>query len=64
MRSVIYKYYVTEAAIVEKNYEDMDSLAVKKFLIRGAIKDSNRIYPNREWGYGKLNIYSVFDTLR
>ena len=49
---------------MEKNYVDMDSLAVKKFLIGGAVQDTNMDYPNREWGYGKLNIYEVFNNLR
>lgn len=49
---------------MENNYADMDSLAVKKFLIGGAVQDEGRVYPNREWGYGKLNLYEVFNNLR
>ena len=42
----------------------MDGVTAKRFLIRGAERDENIIYPNREWGYGRLNIYGVFDSLR
>ncbi len=49
---------------MENNYVDMDSFAVKKFLIGGSVQDEGRIYPNREWGYGKLNIYEVFNNMR
>ncbi|MGI6006276.1 MAG: S8 family peptidase [Ruminococcus sp.] len=33
---------------------------IKNILIRGAVRDPGRDYPNREWGYGKLNIYQSF----
>ncbi|MDO5540076.1 MAG: S8 family peptidase [Eubacteriales bacterium] len=37
--------------------------AVKDYLTRGAIRQENLVYPNREWGYGALNLYRVFETL-
>lgn len=37
--------------------------AVKEYLTRGAIRQENLTYPNREWGYGTLNLYHVFETL-
>ena len=33
---------------------------IKNILIRGALRDNGQDYPNREWGYGKLNIYRSF----
>ncbi|HIR93437.1 MAG TPA: S8 family peptidase [Candidatus Egerieimonas intestinavium] len=33
---------------------------LKNLLIRGAQRDDALTYPNREWGYGALNIYQVF----
>ena len=35
---------------------------IKTFLIRGAVRSPNNSYPNREWGYGILNVYNVFTT--
>lgn len=32
-------------------------------FIRGASRRTGTIYPNREWGYGILNVYDVFDRL-
>ena len=55
---------LTESAITDNNERTMDGLLAKKYLIRGAQRDSNIEYPNKEWGYGKLNIYEVFNSLR
>lgn len=35
---------------------------VKNILIRGAQRDQGTEYPNREWGYGRLNIYQSFTS--
>ncbi len=37
---------------------------LKGYLIGGAGKEDNRIYPNRECGYGMLDLYSTFEELR
>jgi subtilisin family serine protease len=55
---------ILEWAIVRNNYPGVDSVEVKRFLIRGAKRNPNLTYPNRDWGYGILDIYNVFDTLR
>ena len=39
--------------IVEKNETQMKTNYIKNFLIRGAIRDRNIVYPSKEWGYGK-----------
>jgi subtilisin family serine protease len=49
---------------VNGNLPDMNSIIIKKLAIRGARRDVNTIYPNRDWGYGILDIYNVFDRLR
>lgn len=36
---------------------------LKTLLIRGAKRNPERLYPNREWGYGTLDIYQVLSTL-
>lgn len=35
---------------------------LKALLIRGAGRTGDKLYPNREWGYGTLNIYQVFSS--
>lgn len=53
-----------EWSIVNGNYPGWDTVGMKKFLIRGARRRSNLTYPNRDWGYGVLDIYESFDILR
>ena len=36
---------------------------LKTLLIRGAKRTPERLYPNREWGYGTLDIYQVLSML-
>ena len=40
------------------NSEEMKSL-----FIRGAQRRGDNLYPNREWGYGLLDVYQVFVSL-
>ena len=42
----------------------MSEAAIKAFLIRGAKRNPALSYPNREWGYGALDIYETFLRLR
>lgn len=53
-----------EWGILRGNAPSMNSVEVKNLLIRGCEKDDNIIYPNEEWGYGRLNIYNSFEMLR
>lgn len=39
------------------------SSEITNFLIRGATRNPNILFPNREWGYGTLNAYNVFETI-
>lgn len=41
-----------------------DSIQLKNLLILGAQKQPGGSYPNREWGYGKMNVYSTFLQIR
>lgn len=42
----------------------LDSVEVKNLLLRGAKRDPNVTYPNRDWGFGILDLYNSFDSLR
>lgn len=53
-----------EWGLLRGNAPTMNSVEVKNFLIRGCERDGNRIYPNTEWGYGRLNLYRAFELLR
>ncbi|MDF2941798.1 MAG: hypothetical protein K0S01_656 [Herbinix sp.] len=53
-----------EWGTVREVYPGIDTVEIKKFLIRGAIRSDIYQYPNPEWGYGILDIYNVFEVLR
>lgn len=55
---------ILEWAIINNNYANMNTVDMKTFLIRGARRDLELEYPNRDWGYGILDIFNVFDILR
>lgn len=53
-----------EWGIIRGNLPEMSTIEMKKLMIRGARRNVDRIYPNRDWGFGILDIYNVFDSLR
>jgi hypothetical protein len=50
-------------AVVEQHDILVNSLNVKNYLIRGASRERNLEYPNRQWGYGRLNVEGIFEFL-
>lgn len=55
---------VFEWSSVRGNLPGMDNVAMKSFLIRGARRSPNISYPNRDWGYGILDVFNTFNFLR
>lgn len=49
---------------VRGNVQYMDGTDVKNLLLRGARRDTAQVYPNREWGYGIVDIFGTFENLR
>lgn len=41
----------------------LSTYEMKNLLIRGAIRNPDLFYPNREWGYGTLDVYQVFRAI-
>ncbi len=52
-----------EWAVVRGNLPAANTADVKSEFIRGALQDPGQLYPNREWGYGKLNLERTFLNL-
>lgn len=52
-----------EWAVVRFNSPAAGSQEIKNYLIRGANRNSSYTYPNREWGYGRLDIDGTFTML-
>lgn len=55
---------IMEWGFVRKNSENINTIEIKNYLIRGARRRQNIEYPNREWGYGEIDVYSTFERLR
>lgn len=55
---------IFEWGIVQGHLSAMSTIEVKNLIVRGARRDVDVEYPNRDWGYGILNIFNVFDALR
>lgn len=50
-------------AVVEGNNEYLDTQEIKNYFIRGASREPGTVYPNREMGYGRLDLAGTFDIL-
>lgn len=55
---------IMEWVVYRLQQKTIDSTQVRNLLVLGTEKRPNEIYPNREWGYGRLNVYNTFETLR
>lgn len=55
---------VMQWGLVEQNSPTLSNAGIKNMLIRGTGKSNERSYPNREWGYGTLDVYHSFELLR
>lgn len=49
---------------VHGNVPNLTSTAVKAYLLRGADRTAPYSYPNQEWGYGTLDLYQAFLSVR
>ena len=53
-----------EWGFVKGNAETMNTIQIRNYLIRGVEQNSTLTYPNRDWGYGMVNIYGTFESLK
>lgn len=52
-----------EWAIVDGSAPAVDSRGTKSYLIQGADRSGDVVYPDTRWGYGRININGTFETL-
>ena len=52
-----------EWSLIRENEPYFTGNSVKNYLSRGAVRDLKLIYPNPEWGYGRLDLYHTFELL-
>jgi len=50
--------------IVEKNDVSLNTYRIKSSLISGCRREPSIDYPNRQWGYGKLDLFNTFVQFR
>ena len=55
---------IMQWAVINKNDIDINVNKMIYYIIDGAKTRQGDIYPNREWGYGMLDIQGVFNSLR
>ena len=52
-----------EWAVVRGNQPFFSGSSVKNYLTRGAKREERLQYPNREWGFGRMDLYHTFELL-
>jgi subtilisin family serine protease len=46
------------------NVTSMNTYHIKSLLIQGCDREAGMVYPNDQWGYGRLNLYNTFLQMR
>lgn len=57
-RSTVFQW-----SVIEGNNRLAESREIRSYFIRGAVRTQGLNYPNREWGYGRLNLEETFNAL-
>lgn len=50
--------------LVVRSGQNVNSVQVKNLLILGTKRRTDLTWPNREWGYGAVNLYQTFEEFR
>jgi hypothetical protein len=53
-----------EWGIVKENNIGMSTVDINRLYMRNARREMGVIYPNREWGFGILDMFNVFESLQ
>ncbi|WP_105616966.1 S8 family peptidase [Vallitalea okinawensis] len=54
----------TEWAVLKGNDPTLNTYKLTAYLARGANRKKNITYPNKEWGYGSLDLFNTFKVLQ
>ena len=55
---------LVEWHLQQKKFPSVSTALIKSLLTLGATRNPDMKYPNREWGYGQLNLYNTFEAMR
>lgn len=50
--------------IVDGNEPALTSIRIRTLLLRGCERDPAMVYPNAQWGYGKLDVFDTLNIMR
>lgn len=53
-----------EWGIIQQNMPTINGDLIKSLFIAGCRRDDTQVYPNNKWGYGRLDLYNTFLSLR
>jgi subtilisin family serine protease len=53
-----------EYGVVRGNIPNLSTTPIKNYLIRGANRSGTMVFPNRDWGFGSIDIFNMFRTFR
>ena len=54
---------ILEWNVLKGHYTTISGRDINRLLIRGAVRDASMDYPNRTWGYGRLDLMGMFRSL-
>jgi hypothetical protein len=52
-----------EWGIVKNNFSGISTVEINRIMMRTARREIGVVYPNRDWGFGILDMFNVFDNL-
>lgn len=55
---------LVEWIIIDRGAPVIDAFQIRSLFIIGAVRPPEMNFPNREWGYGLLNLYNTFEEIR
>lgn len=55
---------ILQWGIIDGNNKDINAEQVISYIVRGARMRSGDTYPNREWGYGMIDVNGIFNAIR
>ena len=51
-----------EGGLRQKEPRYFTAEELKSLFLRGTVRSNIYTYPNREWGYGTMNVYETFES--
>lgn len=53
-----------EWGVYRLGQQNIDATQIRNLLVLGTQKRPNETYPNREWGYGTMDVFHTFEVIR